>query len=124
MSVRYGSTTRHQGLTGEPPAIDDVRAVGAGALLGHLRFQGAAVREPASGARAALQRQPVPQPRDDVDIHAVPVLGLLREVARVLRELVDLTRPCSGTRLYRPLIIWPPPPGSRASTGAVMLNGV
>src|SRR5687768_1705842 len=30
----------------------------------------------------------------------------------------------TATRLYRPLIVWPPPPGRRGSLGAWMPNGV
>ena len=117
---RRGST----GSTGEPPAIDVVAAARALALLRHRRPQRAGVREPAPGARAALHREPVPQPRDDVDVHALPVLGLLREVASRCCASSSTCPTLVGTRLYRPPTVWPPPPGSRGSTGAVMLNGV
>src|SRR5207253_60182 len=66
-------------------------SAGARAELRQQRPYRARVLESASGTRAPLHGEPVPQTRDQVDIDALPVLDLLREVARRLRELVNQT---------------------------------
>ena len=120
----YGSTTRQYGFTRRVPGDPGIRTVGVGAVLRQRRLQRAGVREPASGARAPLHREPVPQPRADVDVHALPVLDLLRRSCSTCCASSSTCPTLAGTRSYRPLIVWPPPPGSRGSTGAAMLNGV
>ena len=106
--VRYGSTSWHHGfVSSEPPLIDEVgrtRRSSPGPYQLRQLALSAGVREPAPGARPTLDREAVAQPRVDVDVHALPVLGLLAEVARARRELVDQPD-LAGTRSYRPLTV-------------------
>ena len=108
-SVLKGSAMRQYGFVTErlPAAVvtwtfavTDWFGVPVGPVPSSGNF--ARTSQPSASLRPVLvppcTRQPRPQPRDDVDIHAVPVLGLRPEVFRGLRELVH--RPdLFGTRL-------------------------
>ena len=128
--VRYGSTMRQYGFVTDIalPAVEPAMEL----------FASPVAPAPSSGkaartAQLSGSRRPVLVPPCTVSPFRSRATTLTSTPCQFSICFPKLLADCAssstcptlvGMRLYRPLIVWPPPPGSRGSTGATMLNGV